>query len=1385
MLEHAFMQCYSEALADRNIFLNAAQKAGSPPADAEVSVNCLLPMMTLMRHLDVTLERIQKTRKTGHCRLATVTFDEWCGFYYSYCTIEVQALHEKFRNTVLKRRQYFAPLRALASGSTIENKRRGSFRGGHNSPRAFSAGASSPRAASTSNKPGEEELLLDNKGALALLLKMNQWSLLGETYIRDVVDATAAMFDDVSRDVRKVLVSDKEMVSESEEEEEDEDFAASSRSLSLKMTKTSTASSSSPNATTTKTAFNRSNSGSPPPADASVLKSEYISPSSTTLPDDGAPVRDRRELRTMATASRIGTWEDEQGSTSLALKNEDEDSDADLIPDGYRKVTLEVVSFAKFVKMYYYATKSHGFMRGELMEIEKVFEKYHVKFIHDLDHRKERIAAAKRKLKLQKKNRGENVAVGGEITDNGGSEIEDAEEWAQLTSLERMERWGMEAAGHVRLVDARKCIRPILNYLGYPAEEVTDRDIDKRMAQCITRVAHRNAYATNDLQTRTSLWSSVLQIWGKNQRNGARGNGVPDLGKLEPMDFMCRLLTEKAVAPEEGEFTSSSSGEESAVFLPGQSAPAGSQIPRGLPGERHKGGEVAAVSLEPDIWGTMDFGAERKSSAKPSMRAELLPPNDLCWMTFPQMLYILSLFRESFSRSVARRFQQADANGSGGIDAEELARILRAVNACSVSEAVLRDLYADVGRDPEKLDEELNMEEFNEVYRCFRQRAGFSNSEIHEYQDAFDHFAEPLHVLRRQEENRKLKANSVLRQSQDTAHALTAAEKLKQESDSGDSDDADCEDHKAERRRRKMAETEGLGLDAIAPMDDMQGTSSSASRRAGLEAEDINARAKTGRRGGLLVTARSISGIRIPAMERKTSPLLGKQTTFLTAEEEDHAMINDLLFDKRAWRSSNQGMKLRFRAKLDRDLKQIQDRQPILTLAARKQERQNKGLVFLSQHELAKVFKWLGYSPQPGYLKRKTAEIADVDGTLDLFEFLKIVKAVIDGLMLSLQYRLSEHRHTNPIDGNAYVTFRSAVSILMGLGYASSEKMALRAVLDTCPDLSWLPRELSPSMLFTIKVIDDVKWPENVDDIPDDTTRLAIKSRRRVQKERRTLLLTAGKTAAITTTAPAEQTDAGATIKDVSSSVVVSSSEKKPSIEDGAVADENKNEDESKEDLSMTVERQSITEQYDSNPVEEQNTASVTAVTTSRSASLVVGTEESVTVGNSTSGDVQAGEDSTRQELQPSAAEDTSKTDEQGSPSSSKTGVVDNETIYLRDKWILASQIMDAAIIARRMTKEQYCNYSGFSDVEILDFKKMFMRYAMKVSDSDTEYALFGAGLRKVLLNLFPNATKDKDVHNLMADVLNQVDRDLSGTIDFAEYLQIMRIHTDIENGVV
>ena len=63
--------------------------------------------------------------------------------------------------------------------------------------------------------------------------------------------------------------------------------------------------------------------------------------------------------------------------------------------------------------------------------------------------------------------------------------------------------------------------------------------------------------------------------------------------------------------------------------------------------------------------------------------------------------------------------------------------------------------------------------------------------------------------------------------------------------------------------------------------------------------------------------------------------------------------------------------------------------------------------------------------------------------------------------------------------------------------------------------------------------------------------------------------------------------------------------------------------------------------------------------------------------------------------------------------------------------------------------------------------------------NNDTK-VLAGLKLRNIFLELFTDVWKDWEIHERVWNILNTVDKDKSGTIDFQEYLHMMRVYNDI-----
>ncbi|CAD7924573.1 unnamed protein product [Amoebophrya sp. A120] len=1274
-LERVFMKVFAQEMKARSIVLTEKQKSGSPSSTAEISTSSITSMLHQLRHLDVSEKRIQQCQQMGLCNSDSMTYDEWTQFYNMYCHLEIEDLAVLFHQAVRARRLHSAAMRALMD-----------------------------------DKP-DLEPVLDVKGFLALLMRGNSWSLLGESYLNDLVEAIRGIFDDCAPTTHKVHVL-------REEEEDEEDMLGANVKLPTSPSSPGGASgnvmsSTSPASSTRKTNLRLGGgAGEVDATDEDNEDGEEQPDGASKQPTTGA------EYAISSTMNRPPVLSKRRDSKTFVDENTGE---------VFEIVELRTINFGQFARMYYYAVKSHGFSRDEMSEIEDAFEKFHAKFQLEAAEISDKVRKQKEKIRLQRRFQMQSQ-IGLEFDPNAtASETEAELEMRMLTQEEKLERWAVESSERAVLINVKKSIRPMLNWLGFAAEELPEKEIDKRLAQVVTHVGAQNKFGTVDLDG--------------------------------PIDLMRKMLAEGTVVP-----------------LPKKESEA-----------------LATVAEEQEVEDKADavYGRRPQSGNKPSkiQEAKYLPPEGFCWFTFPQTVYALSLFREYFAQSVCDRFMQADVDGSGGVDSEELANILSVVNQSSVTQEFLQDLYTDIGKD---LDDELTLEEFNEVYKLYRTRAGFSNNEIVEFHAAFDKFAEPLSKLKRIEETKKTKLLSLVNKtappegsgmanghtngagaaSNGAANGTTAAaasaasspgeqEAASASPTSPQQPAAAVEQTKSRRttassghqQQQQNKKTPGArGADSATSSEDdeqvladmQQDPNLRGSRRSSL-ATSISAGggefggSRPGSPSGRHVSIMDVPGSPRSRMSGKgvtTSQIFGSASgAALLDDEQDQAWIDDMLFDPETMRTVKDNkstkhmmkmgfMKLKFARHLRKALQAIRQRPAHLQHGGLQQARhderdrgniQNKQVLFLAVSQLDKVFRWLGYDAMPDYLIRKSAELG-IDFAVDRYDFLKIAKAVKDVMHMSFSFRWAQISHLNPLDNQRYCTFASLTSMLKGLGYATSVAMANRAALETCPALDWiLNREnIDPGTLAMMTVSEPIAWPTDLSMVQNEETRKMLKTRQRVTQQRAQLLKNR---------------------RSSSSSASLGSHDSMPVAAAAAVpvelADRVDGED------SFDVDRQ-VTEEVD----DENEIPAHLPVFDPRATATSVNFDPV----------------STKQDL--------------------------FETV-LKDKWMSEKQCRDACSAARRMAKENYQKYSGFSDVEVLEFKQQFMRHAVRVSDLTEDRALFGFGLRKVLLDLFPDATRDPAVHALMADVLDAVDRDRSGTIDFAEYLQIMRVHTDAKQNLL
>ena len=222
-----------------------------------------------------------------------------------------------------------------------------------------------------------------------------------------------------------------------------------------------------------------------------------------------------------------------------------------------------------------------------------------------------------------------------------------------------------------------------------------------------------------DKKTTDAAKAAATAAYAKNRR---RSVGPADLAKL----LITRQDSDEEVAPQ-----------------PARRVGAGAPAPSKDEGEEDWGRQqdlVGHTHAGTRIDTLKQISIARGDSAK----LKIHYPDDLehyIYFNFPQMLFLLSLFREQFARLTSAFFKQADIDNSGFVDIEEFYFILRKVGTKSVNPETLEDIMVDFGLRPwdgEGLDKAL----FQEAYRLHRSRAGFTNEELHELEEAYERFSE-------------------------------------------------------------------------------------------------------------------------------------------------------------------------------------------------------------------------------------------------------------------------------------------------------------------------------------------------------------------------------------------------------------------------------------------------------------------------------------------------------------------------------------------------------------------------------------------------------------------------------------------------------------------
>jgi Ca2+-binding EF-hand superfamily protein len=91
-----------------------------------------------------------------------------------------------------------------------------------------------------------------------------------------------------------------------------------------------------------------------------------------------------------------------------------------------------------------------------------------------------------------------------------------------------------------------------------------------------------------------------------------------------------------------------------------------------------------------------------------------------------------------------------------------------------------------------------------------------------------------------------------------------------------------------------------------------------------------------------------------------------------------------------------------------------------------------------------------------------------------------------------------------------------------------------------------------------------------------------------------------------------------------------------------------------------------------------------------------------------------------------------------------------------------------------KASRERMRESAGFTAPEVANFKKMFIDF-----DADGGGDIKGAELRALMRCIFPDVGMTMGDRKLMEQILNDVDQDGSGSLDFADFLRLMRHYHD------
>lgn len=110
----------------------------------------------------------------------------------------------------------------------------------------------------------------------------------------------------------------------------------------------------------------------------------------------------------------------------------------------------------------------------------------------------------------------------------------------------------------------------------------------------------------------------------------------------------------------------------------------------------------------------------------------------------------------------------------------------------------------------------------------------------------------------------------------------------------------------------------------------------------------------------------------------------------------------------------------------------------------------------------------------------------------------------------------------------------------------------------------------------------------------------------------------------------------------------------------------------------------------------------------------------------------------------------------------------------LAKPFMVYAEFVDLAQEVRAAARERMRQNAGFTAAEVADYRTKFTVY-----DADGGGDIAGLELRKLLADIFPEAHKNADQRARLEKILREVDQDGDGSLDFADFLRLMRHYID------